>query len=67
MAVRSVTDYDVSAFPDFTSLREAREWFEKSYIQRELKFQLGNVSKAAECLGLDRSNLYKRIRALGIE
>ena len=67
LAMRSATDFDVSAFPEFSNLKEAREWFEKSYIQRELKLQLGNVSKAAECLGLDRSNLYKRLRALGIE
>jgi two-component system nitrogen regulation response regulator NtrX len=55
------------AFPEFSSLREAREWFEGMYIQQELKLQVGNVTRAAERLGLDRSSLYKRMKALGVE
>ncbi|MDR2560548.1 MAG: sigma-54 dependent transcriptional regulator [Holophagales bacterium] len=53
-------------FPEFSSLREAKEWFEKLYIQRELSNQMGSVAKAAAKLGLDRSSLYKRLRAIGM-
>ncbi|MCL1894756.1 MAG: sigma-54 dependent transcriptional regulator [Holophagaceae bacterium] len=67
LVVRTFVDTDSMSIPEFSSLKDAREWFEKVYIQRELKLQLGNVSRTAERLGLDRSNLYKRLRALGIE
>jgi len=67
LASRYTADADHIAFPEFASLREAREWFERAYIQRELKLQSGNVSRASERLGLDRSSLYKRMRVLGLE
>ena len=67
LAVRQAADSDTTEFPEFSNLREAREWFESAYIQRELRLQGGNVTRTAERLGLDRSNLYKRLRALGIE
>ena len=67
LAARHIAEPDPFSFPDFASLREAREWFEGVYIQRELKVQNGNMTRAAERLGLDRSNLYKRMKALGIE
>ncbi|HLO66161.1 MAG TPA: sigma-54 dependent transcriptional regulator [Holophaga sp.] len=67
LAVRHLAEPDPFSFPEFPSLREAREWFEVAYIQRELKLQNGNMTRAAERLGLDRSNLYKRLKSLGIE
>jgi two-component system nitrogen regulation response regulator NtrX len=67
LAVRHLSDPDPFSFPDFGSLKDAREWFEGAYIQRELKAQNGNMTRVAERLGLDRSNLYKRLKALGIE
>lgn len=67
LAVRHLAEPDPFAFPEFPSLREGREWFESIYIQRELKLQNGNMTRVAERLGLDRSNLYKRLKALGIE
>ncbi|MBP1626471.1 MAG: ntrX [Holophagaceae bacterium] len=67
LAVRHLTEPDPFSFPEFTSLKEAREWFEGVYIQREMKLQNGNMTRVAESLGLDRSNLYKRLKALGIE
>ena len=67
LAVRHLAEPDPFAFPEFPSLREAREWFESVYIQRELKVQNGNMTRVAERLGLDRSNLYKRLKVLGIE
>ena len=67
LAVHHLTEPDPFSFPEFTSLKEAREWFEGVYIQREMKLQNGNMTRVAERLGLDRSNLYKRLKALGIE
>jgi two-component system nitrogen regulation response regulator NtrX len=52
---------------DFPSLREARGAFEKHYIERKLAELAGNVSRTAQALGLERSNLYRKMRAYGIE
>ena len=67
LAVRHLAEPDPFAFPEFPSIREARDWFESVYIQRELKLQNGNMTRVADRLGLDRSNLYKRLKALGVE
>jgi two-component system, NtrC family, nitrogen regulation response regulator NtrX len=47
-------------------LHEARERFEKEYILRALAGQNGNMSRTAEALGVERSNLYRKMRAFGI-
>ena len=52
---------------DFTTLRQARTAFEKRFIERKLHECGGNVSRAADRLGLERSNLYRKIKAYGIE
>ncbi len=51
---------------DFSSLQQAREAYERDYILRKLEDCHGNVSRAAEILGLERSHLYRKMRALGI-
>jgi two-component system nitrogen regulation response regulator NtrX len=48
------------------SLYTARDQFEREYILRELANQQGNISRTAEALGVERSNLYKKMRAFGI-
>jgi len=50
----------------FASLQEVRESAERDYILKKLEETLGNVSRTAELLGLERSNLYRKMRALGI-
>jgi two-component system nitrogen regulation response regulator NtrX len=50
----------------FTSLHDVRQNAERDYILRKLDETGGNVSRTAEALGLERSNLYKKMRALGI-
>jgi two-component system nitrogen regulation response regulator NtrX len=50
----------------FSSFREASEAHQREFIRRKLVETEGNVSRAAELLGLDRSHLYRRMRALGI-
>jgi two-component system nitrogen regulation response regulator NtrX len=47
-------------------LLEARERFEREYILRALAAQQGNISRTAEALGVERSNLYRKMRAFGI-
>lgn len=48
------------------SLQDVREAAERDYILKKLEESAGNVSRAAELLGLERSNLYRKMRALGI-
>lgn len=47
-------------------LHEARERFERDYILRTLAVQQGNISRTAEVLGVERSNLYRKMKAFGI-
>ncbi|MGA2192836.1 MAG: sigma-54 dependent transcriptional regulator, partial [Nitrospirota bacterium] len=51
----------------FGSLREARAAFEKDFIMKKLKENDWNISRTAEVLGIERSNLHRKISALGIE
>ena len=51
---------------NFASLHEFREAAERVYILKKLEETKGNVSRAAELLGLERSNLYRKMKALGI-
>ncbi|HUP02631.1 MAG TPA: sigma-54 dependent transcriptional regulator [Bryobacteraceae bacterium] len=48
------------------SLQEVREAAEREYILKKLEETGGNVTRAAEFLGLERSNLYRKMKALGI-
>jgi two-component system nitrogen regulation response regulator NtrX len=52
----------VPAIPLYT----ARDQFEREYILRELSAQHGNISRTAEMLGVERSNLYRKMRSFGI-
>jgi two-component system nitrogen regulation response regulator NtrX len=48
------------------TLHEARDQFERELILRTLAEQQGNMSRTAEVLGVERSNLYRKMRAFGI-
>ncbi len=48
------------------SLLQAREAYERDYILKKLDEFHGNVSRAAEGLGLERSHLYRKMKALGV-
>jgi len=53
--------------PDFDMpLREAREQFEKEYLQHKLIIAGGSVSKVAETVGMERTHLYRKLKSLGI-
>jgi two-component system, NtrC family, nitrogen regulation response regulator NtrX len=48
------------------TLKEARDEFEKQYILARLREYAGNVSRVADALGVERSNLYRKLHAYGI-
>ena len=50
----------------FASLHQVREAVERDYILKKLEETGGNVTRTAELLGLERSNLYRKMKALGI-
>ncbi len=51
---------------DFSSLQQARDAYEREYILKKIEEARNNVSHAAELLGLERSHLYRKMKALGI-
>jgi len=57
---------DADDQPTSMRLHEARDRFERDYILRALATQQGNMSRTAEMLGVERSNLYRKMRAFGI-
>jgi two-component system, NtrC family, nitrogen regulation response regulator NtrX len=48
------------------TLHAARDQFERDLILRTLAEQQGNMSRTAEVLGVERSNLYRKMKAFGI-
>jgi DNA-binding NtrC family response regulator len=48
-------------------LREAREQFEKVYLEYQLDKHAGNISKMAGEVGMERTHLYRKLRSVGIE
>jgi len=48
-------------------LRDAREKFEKAYLEYQLKQANGSVSKIAQTVGMERTHLYRKLKSLGIE
>jgi two-component system nitrogen regulation response regulator NtrX len=51
---------------EFSTLQQAREAYERDYILRKIDECHGNMSRAAESLGLERSHLYRKMKTLGI-
>jgi len=51
---------------EFSTLHQARAAYERDYILKKLDENHGNVSRTAEVLGLERSHLYRKMRALKI-
>ncbi len=51
----------------FDSLKDARDFFEKSYIEHQLDKFEGNVTKTAEALQIERSHLHRKLKQLGLK
>jgi two-component system nitrogen regulation response regulator NtrX len=60
------TKDDAPAVGEGKPLKEARDSFERAYILAELRAQEWNMTRTAERLGIERSHLYRKIRAYGI-
>ncbi|MGZ6274943.1 MAG: sigma-54-dependent transcriptional regulator, partial [Syntrophales bacterium] len=58
-----------AAFPLFASesFRAAKMDFEKEYIVKKLREFDGNISKTAEAIGIERSNLHRKIKRYGLD
>jgi len=54
---------DLLALP----LREAREAFERAYLQQQLQLCDGKVGKLAARVGMERTHLYRKLRSLGVD
>ncbi len=52
---------------DNLGLKQAKEQFEKSFIEKQLKDNDYNITKTARILKVERSNFYKLIKRLGID
>lgn len=63
----SAKSREVGSIPMDLPLREAREQFERAYLLQQFKDCEGNVARLAERVGMERTNLYRKLRALGID
>ncbi|HUK99975.1 MAG TPA: sigma-54 dependent transcriptional regulator [Nitrospirota bacterium] len=50
-----------------STLKDARAEFEREFITQKLKENGGNVSRTSDAIGVERSNLHRKIKTLGIE
>jgi two-component system nitrogen regulation response regulator NtrX len=70
LRVRPGVAFEPAAEPEPTwdgTLRDARDRFERQYILRRLKETHWNITRTAERLGIERSNLHRKMKAYGIE
>jgi two-component system, NtrC family, nitrogen regulation response regulator NtrX len=49
------------------SLRDAREQFERAYLQQQLLLCNGKVGQLAKRVGMERTHLYRKLRSLGVD
>lgn len=63
----SAADSDTPPLPYDMPLREAREQFEHNYLVHQLREVGGSVGKLAKRVGMERTHLYRKLRALGID
>ncbi len=63
------SDMRTSFAPTFVSdsLKEARNEFEKAFIEAKLREFNGNISQTAEAIGIERSNLHKKIKGYQLD
>ena len=60
---------NISASPEFFQLplKEAREQFEKSYLEYHFERSDGSVAKLSAAIGMERTHLYRKLHALNIK
>ncbi|HJV34061.1 sigma-54 dependent transcriptional regulator [Geomonas sp.] len=64
---REATAGKLDSVLELSSLREAREEFEREFILQKLEEHDWNVSRTAEAIELERSNLHRKIKSYGID
>ena len=62
VTINSFVKQDLLSLP----LREAREKFEQAYLQQQLILCDGKVGQLAKRVGVERTHLYRKLKALGI-
>ncbi len=63
----SMQDSTSSDYFSHKTLKVAREFFEKDFLTKKLKENAWNITKTAEILDIERSNLHRKIKAYGIK
>ncbi len=69
-ALGAVARTDTRSFPKAVfemPLRDARDEFEKSYLEHHLDKTSGNMTELASAVGLERTHLYRKLKGLGID
>jgi len=61
------SEHKESDYFGYKTLKDARDAFEKDYIIKKLEENNWNISKTAEVLDIERSNLHRKIKAYGIK
>ncbi len=56
-----------TTFGGSATLKEAREQFERDFLRQKLNEYEGNISRTAEAIEMERSNLHRKLKAFGIE
>jgi len=69
MALGSAGGVQSSDYPEFYGLpiKEAREHFEKAYLEYHLQRSNGSVAKLSSAIGMERTHLYRKLHSLGIK
>jgi len=60
-------DYEDTISRDYSNLKKAREEFEKDYIINALKKNNKNISETARALGIERTNLHRKINQYHVD
>jgi two-component system nitrogen regulation response regulator NtrX len=55
------------SFFEYNLLKDARREFERRFIVKKLTENEENISKTAEVIGIERSNLHRKIKSYGID
>ena len=66
-AIPEIEHHDDEVMEFELPLKEAREQFERAYLEYQLRRAGGSVSKVAVAAGIERTHLYRKLRGLGID
>ncbi len=61
------TESQPQDYYSYSKLREAKYAFEKDFIIKKLEENQWNISKTAEIIGIERSNLHRKLKELNIK